>query len=196
MRQIILAAAQMACTTSYEENIHEAERLVRDATTQGANVILLPELFETPYFCKDQNAEHFHLAAPIEGHPTIARLSRLAAELGVVLPVSFFERANQAYFNSLAMIDADGQVIGLYRKSHIPGGPGYQEKYYFNPGDTGFQVWHTQFGSIGVGICWDQWFPEAARAMALMGAEVLYTRPRLAQNQTTPRLLTLIIGGG
>jgi N-carbamoylputrescine amidase len=173
MREVTVAATQMACDWDRDRNVARAEALVRDAAKRGASIILLQELVETPYFCKDQSARHFTLAQPIEGHPLIARMSRLAAELRVVLPVSFFERANNAHFNSLAMIDADGRVLGLYRKSHIPDGPGYQEKYYFNPGDTGFRTWQTKIGCIGVGICWDQWFPEAARVMVLMGAELL-----------------------
>ncbi|MBE9554618.1 MAG: N-carbamoylputrescine amidase, partial [Proteobacteria bacterium] len=134
---------------------------------------LLQELFATPYFCPDQKQEHFALAHPAEGNSTIARFAALAAELEVVLPVSFFERANNAYFNSLAIVDADGSVLGLYRKSHIPQAPGYEEKYYFSPGDTGFRAWETRYGTIGAGICWDQWFPECARAMALQGADIL-----------------------
>lgn len=173
MRQVTLAATQMACGEDSQKNVDRAEGLVRAAHAKGANVILVQELFETPYFCKDQLARHFSLAQPFEGNPLIKRFSTLARELGVVLPISFFERANTAHFNSLAMIDADGSVLGLYRKSHIPDGPGYQEKYYFNPGDTGFKVWNTRFGRVGAGICWDQWFPECARAMALMGAEVI-----------------------
>ena len=173
MRQVTLAATQMACGEDSQKNVDRAEGLVRAAHSKGANVILVQELFETPYFCKDQLARHFSLAQPFEGNPLIKRFSALARELGVVLPISFFERANTAHFNSLAMIDADGSVLGLYRKSHIPDGPGYQEKYYFNPGDTGFKVWTTRFGRVGAGICWDQWFPECARAMALMGAEVI-----------------------
>ena len=173
MREVTVAATQMACDWDRDSNVARAEALVREAAGRGASIVLLQELFESPYFCKDQSADHFALAHPIEGHPLVARMSRLAAELRVVLPVSFFERANNAYFNSLAMIDADGKVMGLYRKSHIPDGPGYQEKYYFNPGDTGFRVWHTKIGCVGVGICWDQWFPEAARVMVLMGAELL-----------------------
>ena len=173
MREVTVAATQMACDWDRDRNVARAEALVREAAGRGASIVLLQELFESPYFCKDQSADHFALAHPIEGHPLVARMSRLAAELRVVLPVSFFERANNAYFNSLAMIDADGKVMGLYRKSHIPDGPGYQEKYYFNPGDTGFRVWHTKAGCVGVGICWDQWFPEAARVMVLMGAELL-----------------------
>ena len=173
MRQVTVAATQMACDWDRDRNVAQAEALVREAAGRGAMVVLLQELFESPYFCKDQSARHFGLAQPIEGHPLVARMSRLASELGVVLPVSFFERANNAYFNSMAMIDADGRVLGLYRKSHIPHGAGYPEKFYFNPGDTGFRVWQTQAGCLGVGICWDQWFPEAARVMVLMGAEVL-----------------------
>ena len=173
MRQVTLAATQMACGEDSQKNIVRAEALVRAAHAKGGQIILVQELFETPYFCKDQLARHFALAQPFEGHPLLKRFSALARELGVVLPVSFFERANAAHFNSLAMIDADGSILGLYRKSHIPDGPGYQEKYYFNPGDTGFKVWNTRFGKVGAGICWDQWFPECARAMALLGAEVL-----------------------
>jgi N-carbamoylputrescine amidase len=173
MRTITVAATQFACSWDARANIDKAKSLVRTAAGKGANVVLLQELFETPYFCQDQLADHFGLARPFEGHPLIAEMSQLAKELGVALPVSFFERAGRAHFNSLAMIDADGQVLGLYRKSHIPDGPGYQEKFYFTPGDTGFKVWQTKFGVLGCGICWDQWFPEGARAMALMGAEVL-----------------------
>ena len=173
MREVTVATTQMACDWDRDRNVAQAETLVRDAARQGASIVLLQELFESPYFCKDQSAKHFALAQPIEGHPLVARMSRLASELGVVLPISFFERANNAYFNSLAMIDGDGRVLGLYPKSHIPHGAGYQEKYYFNPGDTGFRVWNTKAGCLGVGICWDQWFPEAARVMVLMGAELL-----------------------
>lgn len=173
MRRITVASVQFAVSPDRDRNVARAESLVREAAGRGARLVLLPELFSIPYFCKDQDPAHFALAAPVEGHPLLARMSRLAAELGIVLPVSFFERANQAHFNSLAMIDADGRVLGIYRKSHIPDGPGYQEKYYFNPGDTGFRVWQTRAGAVGVGICWDQWFPEAARIMVLMGAELL-----------------------
>ena len=173
MRKVSFAATQFACTWDRAANIARAKEMVHAAAAKGANVVLLQELFETPYFCQDQLADHFALAAPFEANPLIAEMAELAKELGVVLPVSFFERAGKAYFNSLAMVDADGTVLGLYRKSHIPDGPGYQEKYYFTPGDTGFKVWQTRFGVIGCGICWDQWFPEEARAMALMGAEAL-----------------------
>jgi N-carbamoylputrescine amidase len=173
MRNVTVAATQFACSWDRKANIAKAKETVRAAAVKGANVILLPELFETPYFPQDQSADHFALAVPFEGNPLIAEFAALAKELGVVLPVSFFERAGHAYFNSLAIVDADGAVLGRYRKSHIPDGPGYQEKFYFTPGDTGFKVWNTKFGAIGCGICWDQWFPEEARAMALMGAEVL-----------------------
>ncbi len=174
MREVTVAATQMACSWDREANLAGAEALVREAAGQGAQVVLIQELFETPYFCQDQKREHFALAHPVEGNPVLARMSALAAELNVVLPVSFFERANNAHYNSLAMVDADGSVLGVYRKSHIPDGPGYQEKFYFNPGDTGFRVWKTRYGTLGSGICWDQWFPECARAMALMGAEILF----------------------
>ena len=173
MRTVTFAATQFACSWDLAANLGAAERVVRLAAGRGANVILVQELFATPYFCITQRAEYFSLAAPAQGHPLIARFSDLARELGVVLPCSFFEKAGPAFFNSVAMIDADGRVMGIYRKSHIPQGPGYEEKFYFSPGDTGFRVWDTAFGRLGLGICWDQWFPEAARAMALMGAEAL-----------------------
>ncbi|MBN9533992.1 MAG: N-carbamoylputrescine amidase [Alphaproteobacteria bacterium] len=174
MRTVTLAATQFACGWDIEKNLARAETLVRQAAGQGAQIILLQELFETPYFCQDQSADHYALARPFADNPVIARFARLAGELGVVLPVSFFERAGHSHFNSLAMVDADGSVLGLYRKSHIPDGPGYQEKFYFTPGDTGFKVWKTRYGMVGAGICWDQWFPESARAMALLGAEILF----------------------
>jgi len=174
MAQVTVAATQFACSGDAAANVAKAETMVRRAAGDGAQIILLQELFETPYFCKDQQKELFGLAHPVESHPTLARLGKVAAELSVVLPVSFFERANNAYYNSLMVIDADGRQLGLYRKSHIPDGPGYQEKFYFNPGDTGFRTWRTAYGRIGVGICWDQWFPECARSMALQGAELLF----------------------
>ena len=170
---VTVAAIQMSMAVDVATNVATAERLVRAAAATGAQVILIPELFEGHYFCKDQLASELARALPIEGHPTIEHFMKLAQELGVVLPISVYERANNTLFNTVAMIDADGSMLGIYRKSHIPDGPGYTEKYYFSPGDTGFQVWNTRFGNIGVGICWDQWFPEAARAMALMGAELL-----------------------
>lgn len=173
MRTVTVAATQMTCTWDTQANIERAEGLVRRAASQGANVVLVQELFETPYFCQDQDAQFFGLAKPFADNPVVAHFARLAAELGVVLPVSYFERAGKTHFNALAVVDADGTVLGNYRKSHIPDGPGYTEKFYFSPGDTGFRVWKTRFGTIGCGICWDQWFPEAARAMALLGAEIL-----------------------
>lgn len=188
MTRVTVAATQMACGWDIEANLARAEELVREAAGQGANVVLLQELFATPYFCPDQKSEYFALARPAEGNATIARFAALAAELEVVLPVSFFERANNAYFNSVAIVDADGSVLGLYRKSHIPQGPGYEEKFYFNPGDTGFQAWETRFGTIGVGICWDQWFPECARAMALKGADILLYPTAIGSEPDNPEL--------
>ena len=173
MRNVTLAATQMACGSDRAENLERAEQLIRRAASQGANVILIQELFETPYFCQDQLPDFFALARPVEDNEGIAKFQSLARELGVVLPFSFFERDNQAYFNSVAMIDAGGEMLGVYRKTHIPDGVGYQEKYYFNPGDTGFRVWDTKFGQVGLGICWDQWFPETARCLVLGGAEIL-----------------------
>ena len=173
MRMVTIAATQFACSWDLPANADRAEAVVRQAALQGAQVILVQELFAAPYFCITQRAEYFALARPLQGHPLIARFAALARELGVVLPCSYFERAGQVFFNSVAMIDADGRILGNYRKTHIPQGPGYEEKYYFSPGDTGYKVWDTAFGRIGVGICWDQWFPECARAMALMGAEML-----------------------
>ncbi len=173
MSELRLAALQMAMSADVDVNVATAERLVRDAAAQGAQIILIPELFEGPYFCKDQLPEHLDRAVPLDAHPTVAHFAAVAAALGVVLPLSVYERAGQALFNTVVIVDADGSTLGHYRKSHIPDGPGYTEKYYFSPGDTGFRVWDTQHGTIGVGICWDQWFPESARSMALLGAEVL-----------------------
>ena len=173
MRNITLAATQMACGKDRTESLQRAEQLIRQAAGQGANIVLIEELFETSYFCQDQLPEFFELARPVEDNEGIAKFQSLARELDVVLPFSFFERDNQAYFNSVAMIDAGGAMLGLYRKTHIPDGVGYQEKYYFNPGDTGFRVWDTKFGQVGLGICWDQWFPETARCLVLGGAEIL-----------------------
>jgi N-carbamoylputrescine amidase len=173
MRQVTVAATQFACTWDLPANADRAEALVRKAAAQGAQVVLVQELFAAPYFCIEQHPQYFDMALPFDGHPLIARFADVARELGVVLPVSFFERAGQAFFNTVAMVDADGRTLGRYRKTHIPQGPGYEEKFYFAPGDTGFRVWDTAFGRLGVGICWDQWFPECARAMALQGAEML-----------------------
>ena len=170
---VTVAAVQMAMDADAAANEDRAEGLVRSAAASGAQIVLLPELFTGPYFCIDARPEHLGRARPIAGHPTVERFAALAGELGGVLPISVYEQAGPALFNSVALADADGTVLGTYRKSHIPDGPGYTEKYYFSPGDTGFRVWETAHGTVGVGICWDQWFPEAARAMALLGAELL-----------------------
>ena len=188
MNDVKVAATQFAMSDARSHNIEKAVTMVRDAAVLGAHVVLLPELFETPYFCKDQEPEWFAEARPADGNPTLARFSDLARELEVVLPVSFFERANNAYYNSVMVIDADGRQLGLYRKSHIPDGPGYQEKFYFRPGDTGFKVWQTRFARIGVGICWDQWFPECARSMVLMGAQLLFYPTAIGSEPQDPSI--------
>ena len=173
-RTLSVAALQASFGEDMAANIARVAELVREAAGQGAQVILPPELFQGPYFCVSQEERWFATAHPWREHPCVTALAPLAAELGVVIPVSIFEKDGPHYFNSLVMLDADGSPLGVYRKSHIPDGPGYQEKYYFRPGDTGFKVWPTRFGRLGVGICWDQWYPEAARAMTLMGAEALF----------------------
>ncbi len=188
MTTLTVAAIQMSCSSDFAANLDRAERLVRQAAAQGAQIVVLQELFATPYFCQDQRPESFALAAPIECHPVIERMRSLAAELAVVLPVSVFERARNAYYNSLAVIDADGTVLGVYRKSHIPTGPGYQEKYYFNPGDTGFPVFHSRYAALGCLICWDQWFPEAARCLAVQGAELLIYPTAIGSEPQDPSL--------
>ncbi len=172
--KIKVAATQMSCSWEIEENISKAKKLIDQAAKKGANIILLQELFQTPYFCIQYDEEIFKLAQTFENNKILDQMSKIAKDLNVVLPISFFEKDNNAYFNSIAVINADGNILGKYRKSHIPDGPGYLEKYYFNPGNTGFKVWNTKFGKIGIGICWDQWFPEAARIMALKGAEILF----------------------
>jgi len=164
----------MSCSSNIDENIRKAETLVREAAAQGAQIILLQELFETPYFCQKEKADYYAYATELEHNKAINHFTAVAKELQVVLPISFYEKKNYARYNSLAVIDADGTILGKYRKSHIPDGPGYEEKFYFNPGDTGFKVWNTRYAKIGVGICWDQWYPEAARVMSLMGAEILF----------------------
>lgn len=174
MRKVVVAATQMSCTWDREATLAKAEKLVREATLKGANIILLQELFETPYFCQRHDFEYMDLATTPEENPAVKRFQEVAKELDVVIPVSFFERAGNAAFNSIAVIDADGTVLGKYRKTHIPDGMPYAEKFFFTPGDTGFKVWKTKYATIGVGICWDQWFPEAARCMALLGAEILF----------------------
>ena len=174
MRKVVVAATQMSCTWDREATLAKAEKLVREASAKGANIILLQELFETPYFCQRHDFEYMDLATTLEENPAVKHFQEVAKELDVVIPVSFFERAGNAAFNSIAIIDADGTVLGKYRKTHIPDGMPYAEKFFFTPGDTGFKVWKTKYGTIGVGICWDQWFPEAARCMALLGAEILF----------------------
>ncbi len=174
MSKVKIAAVQMRCTEEREENIARAEEMVRRAAADGANIILLPELFETPYFCQQKNYDFYFLAEQTEDNPAVKRFMQVAKETGTVIPVSFYEKYGNTFFNSVAVIDADGSLMGIYRKSHIPDDHFYQEKFYFTPGDTGFKVWKTKFGTIGVGICWDQWFPEAARCMALMGADMLF----------------------
>lgn len=186
MRHVTLATTQFACTWDLAQNAARAEAVVRQAAAQGAQIILLQELFATPYFCITQDDAHFALAQPFEDHPLLARFASLAKELGVVLPVTVFEKAGQAHFNTCAMIDADGKILGRYRKSHIPQNPGYEEKFYFSPGDTGFKVWDTAYARIGLGICWDQWFPEAARSMALLGAELLLYPTAIGSEPTSP----------
>lgn len=173
MRNVTVAAVQMACTADVKENLQTAERLVRQAAAEGANIILLPELFERNYFCQERQYAYYRYATPVNENQAIKHFQPIVHELGVVLPISFYEKSNNNTFNTVAMIDADGTLMGCYRKTHIPDDHFYQEKFYFTPGDTGFKVWNTMYGKIGVGICWDQWFPEAARCMALQGAELL-----------------------
>ena len=174
MRKVKVAATQMSCSWNREEVLEKAEKLVRKAAAEGANIILLQELFETPYFCQKQKFEYFDLAKPLSENAAVKRFTEVAKELQVVLPISFYEKAGNTAFNTIAIIDADGTILGTYRKTHIPDGLPYAEKFYFTPGDTGFKVWKTKYADIGVGICWDQWFPEAARSMALLGAELLF----------------------
>jgi len=173
VRNVTLAAVQMRCSKNPNENLDKAEALVRQAAAQGATVVLLPELFERPYFCQERRYDYYAYAAPAEINPAVVRFASVARELGTVLPVSFFEKDGNRLFNSVAVLDADGSLLGVYRKTHIPDDHYYQEKFYFTPGDTGFRVWSTAYGRVGVGICWDQWFPETARAFALNGAEML-----------------------
>ena len=170
---VTVAATQMACTWDIKQNIEKATNIIHKAADLGAEIILLQELFETPYFCIDTKNEHFDLAKTLAEQPTIKSMQVIAKDRGVVLPISFFEKSGLVYFNSIVIIDADGSILGQYRKSHIPDFPLYEEKFYFSPGDTGFRVFDTKYGRLGIGICWDQWFPEAARVMALMGAEIL-----------------------
>lgn len=200
MRNVTFAVTQFAADADVARNLESAEALVRQAAAQGAQVILLQELFASPYFCKTQDPAHFDLALSARAPSYLGRFAALAKELSVVLPVSFFERSGQAYFNSLITFDADGSEGAIYRKSHIPQGPGYEEKFYFSNGDTGFRVWETAYGCLGVGICWDQWFPEAARVMALMGAEALLyptaigSEPDMPDHDSQPHWETVMRG--
>ena len=174
MRNITVAAIQMQCSTVVEENLKKAEEMVRKAAGKGAQVILLPELFEREYFCQQKRYDFYEYALPVDENPAVQMGKRLARELDVVLPISFYERDGNVLYNSLAWIDADGELLGVYRKTHIPDDHFYQEKFYFTPGNTGFMVFDTKYGRLGAGICWDQWFPETARALALKGAEVIF----------------------
>ncbi len=189
-RTVTVAAIQCELGGSRADNLARVEHHVRAASSGGAQVVLPPELFEGPYFCREESADWFAEARPLDEDEAVARMQDVAQELGVVVPVSFFERAGQAYYNSVAVIDSDGSVLGVYRKSHIPDGPGYEEKFYFRPGDTGFRVWNTRYGTIGVGICWDQWFPESARAMMLLGAELLFYPTAIGSEPHDPDLDT------
>lgn len=190
-REVRVGVVQCALADDRDRNVAHIEELVRHAAREGAHVILTPELLEGPYFPQREREDAFEHARPAKGHPTLERFAALARELEVVLPVSFFERAGQVFYNSVALVDADGRQLGIYRKSHIPDGPGYEEKFYFRPGNTGFRVWSTRYGVLGVGICWDQWFPEAARAMALQGAELLLYPSAIGSEPAQPELDTL-----
>lgn len=172
--KVIVAATQMSCSWKLDDNIEKAKKIVKSAAADGANIVLLQELFQSPYFCIGYDEKIFELAQTFEESVLIKEMSQICKKLNVVLPVSYFEKSNNAYFNSIAIIDGDGSVLGNYRKSHIPDGAGYLEKYYFNPGNSGFEVWNTKFGKIGIGICWDQWFPEVARILTLKGADILF----------------------
>lgn len=188
MRNVTLAATQMACSWDADDNIARAEALIRAAAGDGAQMILIQELFETPYFCMEQANEYLDLARPMQDSKVVSHFRALAQELGVVLPISYYEAAGLARYNALAIIDADGTVLTNYRKSHIPQAPGYEEKFYFSPGDTGFRVVQTRFGRLGCGICWDQWFPETARSLVLRGAEVLMFPTAIGSEPGAPEL--------
>jgi N-carbamoylputrescine amidase len=188
--EVTVAALQTALTDDVASNVARVTELVREAAGRGAQIILPSELFEGHYFCRTQREADFARAHPVDRHPTLRHFQRLAAELGVVIPVSFYEQAGPEPYNSVAVFDADGKNLGIYRKSHIPDGPGYQEKFFFKPGNTGFRAFATRFGTIGVAICWDQWFPEAARAMALAGADVLLYPTAIGSEPEEPELDT------
>lgn len=186
MRNVTVGATQMKCTDVVADNIKNGERLVREAVKKGANIVLLQELFDNLYFCQKQVEDYFKLAKTLEDSDAVNHFKNLAKELQVVLPISFFEKKNNMYYNSLVVIDADGELLGTYRKTHIPDGPGYNEKFYFSPGDTGFKVFKTKYGTIGIGICWDQWFPETARSLALMGAELIFYPTAIGSEPSKP----------
>ena len=188
MREITVAAIQMSASGTIEENIAKAAKYASEAADRGAQIILLQELFETTYFCQKTLEKYHFLATTVEENKAIAFFTKFAKERKVVVPISFFERGENANFNSLAVIDASGEILGVYRKSHIPDGPGYEEKYYFAPGDTGFMVWDTAYARIGCGICWDQWFPEAARCMCLNGAELLFYPTAIGSEPLDPTM--------
>ena len=185
--KVTVAATQMKITWNIENNIAKADKMIKDCAEKGANIILLQELFLTPYFCQKENYDYFNLATEYKNNKYLEHFSEVAKKYNVVLPISFFERAGNNYFNSLAMIDADGKILGLYRKSHIPTGECYEEKFYFTPGDTGFKVFKTRFGNVGAGICWDQWFPETARCLALKGAELLFFPTAIGTEPVLPK---------
>ena len=187
-KTVTVAATQMSCSRDSKANITNAKKLITKAASEGAQIILIQELFESVYFCCLNKTEEFNMARPFENNPLLQEMAELAKELSVVLPISFFEKENNTFYNSLSVIDADGSISAPYRKSHIPDGPGYEEKYYFHPGNTGFKVFETQYAKIGVGICWDQWFPEAARIMALNGAELLFYPTAIGSEPDTPEL--------
>ena len=187
-KTVTVAATQMSCSRDSKANITNAKKLITKAASEGAQIILIQELFESVYFCCLNKTEEFNMARPFEKNPLLQEMAELAKELSVVLPISFFEKDNNTFYNSLSVIDADGSISAPYRKSHIPDGPGYEEKYYFHPGNTGFKVFETQYAKIGVGICWDQWFPEAARIMALNGAELLFYPTAIGSEPDTPEL--------
>ena len=189
-RNVTVAATQISFTWDLEKNLAKAEAIVREAAAKGAQIILLPELFETPYFCIQPDEKFFDLASPVEENVAVKKFQAIAKELEVVLPISFYERVNKARYNSVAIIDADGSILGVYRKVHIPDSPGYFEKFFFNPGDTGFKVWKTRYACIGSGICWDQWFPETARCMAVMGAELLFFPTAIGTEPQDPKIIS------
>lgn len=188
MRNVVVAATQMSCTWNIAENISKAEQMVREAASSGAQIILLQELFETPYFCQEKNPEYLKYALDPQKNAAILHFKKLARELQVVLPISFYENSSEGLFNSIAILDADGEVLGIYRKTHIPYGPGYEETFYFKPGNSGFKVWDTRYAKIGVGICWDQWFTEAARSMSLLGSEILLYPTAIGSEPNEPEV--------